>query len=68
MNKISIRAQPDHRTVYLRFPGYVFEPGVVRETISLIDVVPDYKGPMINIDFDENGKAIGLEVLILGED
>ena len=68
MQKINVSLSNDGRTAYLRLPGHALVPGIVRQTICLADLIQDYKGPMINIDFDESGRAIAVEVLVLGQD
>ncbi|MGN6625827.1 MAG: DUF2283 domain-containing protein [Tepidisphaeraceae bacterium] len=65
---IQISCSKDHRRAYLRLPGYVLKPKAVSKTICLAELVPNYKGPMINIDFDETGRATGIEVLVLEKD
>ena len=39
------------------------QQGIVKRTITLDEVVADFKGPMVNLDFDENGLLIGIEIL-----
>lgn len=63
--RIKIKMQrPDSDTVYVALPGYPdpVKPGVVRKSISLDDIL-DYQGPRVQLDFDENGKLIGVEVV-----
>ena len=50
--------------------GYVFLPehprsgvGVVKKTIELRQLVPDLKGPDVNLDFDADGVLIGIEII-----
>ena len=45
---------PDH-------PGVV--PGVVKKTIRLWDLIGDYKGPDLYLDFDKENRLIGIEIL-----
>ncbi len=62
--KIDIKSYgADNHTVYLSFEGHTHEPGIVRKTISIYQLIQGYNGPQINIDFNENGQAIGIEVL-----
>lgn len=46
---------PDHpgRGVY----------GCVDRTVELRDIIGDYKGPDVNLDFDKEGVLIGIEIL-----
>ena len=56
--------RPDSDTVYLALPGHP-DPvafGVVKKSISLDDIY-EYEGPRVQLDFDENGKLIGIEVV-----
>lgn len=38
-------------------------PGVVKKTVSLREVMPDYTGPDLKLDFDANSVLIGIEIL-----
>ena len=51
-------------TVYMALPEYPSEivPGLVKKSVSLDDIY-DYEGPRIQLDFDENGQLIGIEVV-----
>ena len=50
--------------------GYVYLPkhpkiltlGIVRRTIGLSDIMKDYKGIPVYLDFDEEGELIGIEI------
>ncbi len=35
----------------------------VAETLILEDLIPGYRGPDINLDFDSDGVLIGLEII-----
>lgn len=37
--------------------------GVVKKTIRIHNLIPDYDGPGIALDFNESGKAIGIEII-----
>ena len=39
------------------------QQGIVKRTITLDEVVADFKGPMVNLDFNEDGLLIGIEIL-----
>lgn len=51
--------------------GYVYLPkhpkilisGIVKKTIWLSDILKDYKGIPIYLDFDEEGELIGIEIV-----
>ena len=51
-------------TVYVALPEYPKEtvPGLVKKSVSLDDIY-NYDGPRIQLDFDENGRLIGIEVI-----
>ena len=53
-------------TVYITLPGHPGRgaAGCVKKTIRLDSVLTDYDLPMLNLDFDENDKLIGIEVLV----
>ncbi len=64
--KIRVRVSgTESDTAYVALPGYPAEPqsGVVAKTICLDDVIKDFKGPRINLDFDREGLLIGVEIL-----
>ncbi len=58
-------SNPKSRNAYIALPGYPMEvtPGVVARTISLDDLIADYHGPVVNLDFDKDARLIGIEVL-----
>lgn len=62
--KISVRLTGrDTDTAYIALPGHRSEPGIVGKTIHLDNLVTDYKGPNVNLDFDVEGRLIGIEIL-----
>ena len=49
---------------YLRLPTHPgIKVGVVKRTVSLRDLVDDYKGPDVNLDFADGDVLIGIEVV-----
>ncbi|HMP79130.1 MAG TPA: DUF2283 domain-containing protein [Pirellulaceae bacterium] len=63
--RIKIKARrEDSDTVYIALPGYPdpVRPGVVTKSVSLDDIY-DYDGPRVQLDFDESGKLIGVEIV-----
>jgi|LakMenE18May11ns_1017448.scaffolds.fasta_scaffold9487908_2 hypothetical protein len=62
--KIRVKTNQDSRTAYLKLPGYPEEitPGLVAKSISLDDIY-DYEGPRVQLDFNKEGKLIGVEVV-----
>ncbi|MGA2500723.1 MAG: hypothetical protein ABSH20_23540 [Tepidisphaeraceae bacterium] len=53
----------DSHTAYVSLPGHRHEPGIVKRTIDLAEIVKDYKGPRILLDFDKEATLIGIEIL-----
>ncbi|MAK65056.1 MAG: hypothetical protein CMF75_10020 [Maricaulis sp.] len=37
-------------------------PGLVSRSIRLSTIIPDYKGDEVNLDFDAEGRLVGIEV------
>jgi hypothetical protein len=63
--RIKIKMErPDSDTVYVALPGYPdpIKPGVVRKSVSLDDIF-EYRGPRVQLDFDEDGILIGVEIV-----
>ncbi len=62
--KIRVRiVGSDAHTAYIALSGYRPEPGVVAKTVRLDMLLDSYKGPLITIDFDKDGTAIGVEII-----
>jgi len=57
-------ARQDSDTAYIALPGYPdpVTSGVVKKSVSLDDIY-DYEGPRVQLDFDERGKLIGIEIV-----
>ena len=55
----------DHRTAYLELLDHPHQlvPGCAKRTVDIHNLIPDYEGPGLFIDFDEQGRAIGIEIL-----
>ena len=65
--KIRVRMSADDSdSAYVALPGCPDEPqyGIVSKTVCLDDVVEDFKGPGINLDFNKDGVLIGIEILV----
>jgi hypothetical protein len=57
-------SEDDEDVAYLRLPGHPGSaPGVVKRSVSLRDLVDDYEGPDINLDFGEGNILIGIEIV-----
>lgn len=64
-NKIIVKISPDDEKI-----GYVYLPNEldddkrkVAKTIDLSDVIEDYKGVEVYLDFNEDGVLIGIEII-----
>jgi hypothetical protein len=63
---IRLRTQTnDYHQAYVELADHPHElvAGCVKRTVRIHELVPDYDGPSIAIDFDASGKAIGIEIL-----
>lgn len=55
-------------TAYIELPGYRSEPGIVKKTIRIESIIAKYKGPMVNLCFNADGRLIGIEILVFEGD
>ena len=65
--KIRVRMSADDSdSAYVALPGCPDQAqfGIVARTICLDDVVENFKGPRINLDFNKDGLLIGIEILV----
>jgi uncharacterized protein YuzE len=55
---------------YLELRDYplIPTPGVSKRTVNVHELIENYDGPSLFIDFDADGKAIGIEVLYPSQD
>lgn len=57
-------SEDDTDVAYLRLEGRSgSEPGVVKQTVCLRELFGEYEGPDIYLDFDEDRRLIGIEVV-----
>ena len=58
-------SEDDPEVAYLYLPGHPGEEkkNVVKKQIRLYDIIKNYKGPDIYIDFDMDDNAVGFEIL-----
>ena len=57
-------SEDDHDVAYLKLPGHPGSgPGVVRRVVSLRDLLGDYEGPDVILDFGEGDTLIGIEIV-----
>lgn len=57
--------EEDLSAAYLELADHPHElvSGLVKRTVLVHQLIPDYDGPSLAIDFDVNGKAVGIEIL-----
>ena len=57
-------------TAYIYLPGRPerITPGIVAKSIDLSDLIEDYKGPWVNLHFNNESLLIGIEILARVED
>lgn len=54
----------DEGVAYLRLPRHPgTAPSIVKRTLSIRDLVGDYVGPDVNLDFSEGDVLIGIEIV-----
>ncbi len=68
MTNSNIRFRPsvdDPDVAYVELPGHPGEGthGCVERTIGIGELIEEYKGPRIYLDFDDSGELIGIEIL-----
>ncbi len=58
-------SQDDPDVAYLKLPGHPGSgiPGAVAKQIRLGEIISNYKGPDIYLDFNQDEMLIGLEIL-----
>lgn len=68
---IQLRTYPgDYHQAYVELADHPHKEvsGCVKKTIRVHNLIDGYDGPGIGIDFDEKGKAIGIEILYSYDD
>ena len=64
LNNFELERSDDEDVVYLKLPGHPGpKSGVVKRTIYIRDLIHDYQGPDINLDFGEGNSLIGIEII-----
>lgn len=59
----------DYHTAYLELADHPHQiVDCVKRTVWLDELIPDYDGPSLTIEFNENGRAIGIEILYPHDD
>ena len=59
-------SEDDPDVAYLQLPDHPGEEtyNAVAKTFRLLEVIPNYKGPDIYLDFGHDEKLIGIEILV----
>ena len=65
--RVKLRGR-DSDTAYVELPGHEPKAGIVAKMVCLNDVVDNFKGPRVNLDFNQDGVLIGIEILVYGEE
>jgi hypothetical protein len=57
-------SEDDDLVAYLFLPKHPKKiiSGIVKKSISISELIQNYKGIPINLDFDENDELIGIEI------
>lgn len=60
-SKVKVKSS---ESVYVTLPDYPdkITPGVVKKSVSLDDIY-EYEGPRVQLDFDNDGRLIAIEVV-----
>lgn len=64
--KIKLEVSEEEGLVaYLSLPKHPKKTihGIVKKTVSLHDIIENYNGISVYLDFDENGDLIGIEII-----
>lgn len=65
--KIELKVSDDDPDVaYVSLPDHpgAGAAGCVKKTLRLLEVIPEYKGADIMLDFDADNRIIGIEILV----
>ncbi|MEX3012086.1 DUF2283 domain-containing protein [Hoeflea sp. TYP-13] len=66
MNNFELRVNKDTPNIaYLALPAHpgIGTHGAVKKTLCLAEFISGYQGAEVNLDFDEFGELIGIEIL-----
>jgi hypothetical protein len=64
--KITLKVSADDDQIaYVYLPKHPKKliPGIIKNTISMCEIMPDYKGIPLYFDFDEAGELLGIEIV-----
>ncbi|MDU3160351.1 MAG: DUF2283 domain-containing protein [Hafnia alvei] len=64
--KIQLQTNDDGDIAYLILPKHPGKgsAGAVAKVIPIHEIIANYQGPEVFLDFDKNGMMIGIEVLL----
>ncbi|TWU14016.1 hypothetical protein CA54_28580 [Symmachiella macrocystis] len=60
--------QDEARSAYVTLPDNLETPGSVSKTIGLHEIIDDYQGPLVYLDFDGDKRLVGIEILLSVDD
>jgi len=65
-NPVQLRWNPDEGAGYLSLPDHPGRgtPGCVKRNVDLSALAPDFKGPQLIFDLDDQNRVIGIEILL----
>ncbi len=65
MSKLKLSVSRDDPSIgYLSLPDHPGSgPGIVKRSVILADIIGQYDGPELVLDFDENERLIGVEII-----
>ncbi|WP_197532442.1 hypothetical protein [Symmachiella macrocystis] len=52
----------------MTLPDNLETPGSVSKTIGLHEIIDDYQGPLVYLDFDGDKRLVGIEILLSVDD
>ena len=66
LKTIRVKMTRSKKTAYIALPGHPrgLVCGCVAKTLRLGNIIKQYNGPDVNLDFDSAGKLIGIEILV----
>lgn len=65
VDTIKLKISDDDQSVgYLYLPGHPKKvvQGIIKNTVSIAELIKDYNGVPLYLDFDGNNKLIGIEI------
>jgi hypothetical protein len=53
-----------HEVAYLKLPTFPSDQLRTAKSVRLFDLIGKYEGPDINLDFDDSGVLVRIEILV----